>query len=108
MFLAHFTALCAMRQMGDGGYRFPPGPLGSGLGLRGLRGSNRPVVGEGTSSDREVELIAIGGARRCRACFVSGLAEHDKHVSVFEGFFVKRGLYGSVFVGVGRPHESGS
>ena len=41
-----------------------------------------PVLGEGTSSDREVELIAVGGARRCRTCFVTGLAEHDKHVNL--------------------------
>ena len=30
------SALCTMRQMGDGGVSIPPGPLGWGLGSRGL------------------------------------------------------------------------
>ena len=42
--------------------------------------------GVDVSSEREVEWRAIGGARRCGRCFVTGLGELAKHVSGFEGF----------------------
>ena len=63
----------------------PPWSARLGSGFEGVAQFYRPVLGEGTSSDREIELIAVGGARRCRTCFVTGLAQHDKHVCGFEG-----------------------
>ena len=41
--------------------------------------------GVDVSSEREVESRAVGGARRCEKCFVTGLDELAKHVSGFEG-----------------------
>ena len=45
----------------------------------------RADQGVDVASEREVESRAVGGARRCRRCFVTGLDKLAKHVFGFEG-----------------------
>ena len=44
-----------MRQMGDSGVSIPPGSALLGSGLEGVVQSSTLVLGEGTSSERDVE-----------------------------------------------------
>ena len=93
-FFVRFTLLCTMGQMGDGGYRCPPWALVRSVGLwhgglcelwRSVSGFEgvvqfymfyMPVLGgmslevECISSDREVELIALGDAELRSAEYV--------------------------------------